>query len=77
MSIGGQLVDAYAPVKGKCTWWREVIIDEDLHDIMVKPDDKRVRCSCFVEGYYWMHPAAEVPDECPKMRHCRYYIKLS
>lgn len=68
-------MDAFAPVSGKCTWWREIMLDEDLHDVTLKQKDKRVRCACFVEGYFWIHPYSEVPAECPQWRHCRYYIK--
>jgi hypothetical protein len=67
--------DPYAPIRGKCTWWREVPNDTDLHDGMLKPDDKRIDCSCFVEGKVWVFPAAQVPNECPDNRYCRYYIK--
>ena len=68
-------MDAYSPVRGKCTWWREVILDEDAHNIMIKAEDKRVRCTCFVEGHFWTHRSDEVPPDCPNARHCRYYIK--
>lgn len=68
-------MDPFSPVKGKCTWWREVVIDEDLHNITIKQEDKRIRCTCFVEGYYWLHSYSEVPEDCPQIRHCRYYIK--
>lgn len=69
-------MDPFSPVKGKCAWWREVMLDEDIHDITLKHEDKRVRCTCFVEGYYWVHRYADVPLACPSSLHCRYYIKL-
>ncbi len=73
-ALEGADVDPYSPIKGKCTWWREVAVDEDVHDIMVKPEAKRVRCTCFVEGYSWTQTRADVPRECPESDHCRYYI---
>lgn len=68
-------MDPYAPVKGKCTWWREVLHEEDLYDSTLKPAERRVKCSCFVEGYQWEFPLAEVPVECLRANNCRYYIK--
>ncbi len=68
-------MDAYSPVRGKCTWWRETPVEEDAHNITIKAADKRVRCTCFVEGYFWTHRSCEVPADCPNIRHCRYYIK--
>lgn len=68
-------MDAYSPVRGKCTWWREVPVEEDAHNIMIKPDEKRVRCTCFVEGHFWTHQAREVPEDCPLSRSCRYFIR--
>ncbi|HET6498887.1 MAG TPA: hypothetical protein VFH17_07545 [Coriobacteriia bacterium] len=69
-------MDPFSPVKGNCTWWREVMVDEDVHLTTLKQGDKRVRCTCFVEGYYWVYRSADVPSLCPRSRHCRYYIKL-
>lgn len=63
------------PIKGKCTWWRETLHIDDAHDARVKPEKKRVVCTCFVEGYYWETPAEEVPVDCPYWRHCRYHIR--
>ena len=65
----------YTPVKGKCTWWRESLHDDDVHDTTVKKPDKRVQCMCMVEGRSWTFTHVEVPSECPDSRHCRYYIK--
>ena len=55
-------------------WWREVLVEEDAHDITIKPEDKRIRCTCFVEGYEWLYPKKETPSDCPSTRSCRYYI---
>lgn len=63
------------PIRGKCTWWREAPDFNDAYDIRVKKDDKRVSCSCFVEGGVWSYAARDVPRECPEFRHCRYYMK--
>ncbi len=70
-------MDGFTPIKGKCTWWREVPKDEDTYDIRVKADDKRVTCTCFVEGRFWEYTTATVPPQCPMWRQCRYYIKHS
>ncbi|HSK48509.1 MAG TPA: hypothetical protein VLA05_11010 [Coriobacteriia bacterium] len=66
---------AFAPIKGKCTWWRESPVDEDVWDPRVKDAEKRVYCSCFVEGEGWMFGRSEVPENCPQNRRCRYYIR--
>jgi len=68
-------VDGFSPIRGKCTWWREMPHQEDAHNVRMKPAEKRITCSCFVEGDLWNFPGAEVPADCPKWRHCRYYIK--
>lgn len=67
--------DPYAPIRGKCMWWREVPNETDVHDRMLKASDKRVDCTCFVEGNAWTYKECEVPAECPQSRYCRYYIK--
>ena len=67
-------MDNYAPVKGKCTWWREVPRIEDEYDATLKPDQRRVTCSCFVEGFQWEFLVPDVPRECPRAKNCRYYI---
>jgi len=67
--------DAYSPVKGKCTWWRERAVEDDIYDTRLKEHQKRVSCSCFVEGTAWTFARADVPSDCPDMRACRYYIK--
>ena len=67
--------DPYAPIKGKCIWWREFPTQEDLWDVRLKESEKTVACSCFVEGKGWLFTRAEIPTECPDFRACRYYIK--
>ena len=69
--------DGYAPVRGKCMYWRERDNEDDRWDTSVKPDDKRVECSCFVEGMIWSVTTSTVPPDCPDRRHCRYYVKSS
>ena len=68
------MTDSYSQVKGKCIWWRETPNVEDAHDIDIKAPDKRIECSCFVEGYRWELPRAEVPKDCPNARKCRYFV---
>lgn len=68
-------MDAYSPVRGKCVWWREVPNTEDVWDLNVKPADKRMECSCFVEGYRWTFITVELPADCPKANNCRYFVK--
>ena len=68
-------MDAFSPIKDKCTWWRESLLEEDSHNPRLAHEDVRVRCTCFVEGYYWLHRRADVPADCPEARHCRYYIR--
>ena len=70
-------MDAYAPVKGKCTYWREALNVEDEFDVTVKRPDKRVECSCFVEGHRWSHTVSTIPADCPKKLQCRYYIRAT
>lgn len=67
--------DAYSPIKGKCTWWREMPLQDDIYDVRLKDDEKRVNCSCFTEGKGWVFTRAELPGDCPDNRSCRYYIK--
>jgi hypothetical protein len=67
----------YTPVKGKCTWWRESLHDDDAHDLSVKLPEKRVQCMCMIEGEAWTFTHEEVPKDCPEFRRCRYYIKNS
>jgi hypothetical protein len=71
------MIDAYAPIKGKCIWWRERPDDDDLWDGRIAAGDKRVDCSCFVEGMGWTFRHADVPVDCPENRRCRYFIRHS
>lgn len=65
----------YTPIRGKCTWWREALNDDDEHDNRIRARDKRVSCMCTVEGRGWTFVSAEVPSDCPDSTRCRYYIK--
>ncbi len=67
--------DAYSPIRGKCTWWREQEVEEDIWDVRLRESEKRVRCWCFVEGFVWTVNRTEVPENCPDNLHCRYYIR--
>jgi hypothetical protein len=67
--------DGYAPIRKKCTYWRERCSDDDRFDFRMKPEDKRVECSCFVEGKAWQATASTIPSDCPDRLHCRYYNK--
>lgn len=68
-------MDSFTPVKGKCTWWREIPNEEDAYSLRIKEAEKRVNCQCFVEGHYWVYERCNVPSDCPLNRTCRYYIK--
>ena len=68
-------MDGYSPVKGKCKWWREQLNEEDRFDPRLKKGQRRVMCTCFVEGDYWVFTEDELPGDCPHARSCRYYIK--
>lgn len=65
----------YAPLPGKCIWWREFSIEDDKWDTRIKESEKGVACSCFVEGKGWKFTKSELPPDCPNARACRYYIK--
>lgn len=69
--------DGYSPLKGKCIWWRERLVDEDRYDPRLKDEERRLQCSCFVEGKGWTLTRAELPLDCPDAKHCRYYIRHS
>lgn len=69
--------DGFMPIKGKCTFWRERMNVDDEFDVRLKKPEKRVDCSCFVEGDVWSFPAIEVPGDCPNNTRCRYYIRHS
>ena len=67
--------DGFSPVRGKCTWWRERAVEEDTYDVRLEKGERRVYCSCFVEGKSWTFTTDEVPSDCTDSKHCRYYIK--
>lgn len=67
--------DSFTPIRGKCMWWREAVKEEDVHDVRLREDEKRVDCTCFVEGKGWAHTRGDLPPDCPENKHCRYYIK--
>ncbi|MDO8962874.1 MAG: hypothetical protein Q7W30_00090 [Coriobacteriia bacterium] len=67
----------FAPIRGKCTYWRESLNDEDRWDTSVKREDRRIACTCFVEGDQWQFTVSTTPSDCPRRYHCRYYVKSS
>lgn len=67
----------YAPVRRKCMYWRERLSDEDRWDTRIKPEDRRVECTCFVEGFGWSVTVSTLPEDCPERRRCRYYIRTT
>ncbi|MCE5204432.1 MAG: hypothetical protein ABFC80_00835 [Coriobacteriales bacterium] len=68
-------MDQYSPIKGKCQFWREAPDEDDRYDMSVKTPNKRVRCSCWVDGDQWVVTNATIPSDCPRKLQCRYYIK--
>ena len=68
-------MDEFAPIKGKCQFWREQMNLDDRYMTSIKKEEKRVTCTCFVEGDMWVMKAREVPGDCPKRYACRYYIR--
>ncbi len=68
-------MDPFSPIKGKCQYWREQANIDDTYDMSIKKPDKRVVCTCFVEGDMWVMKTSEVPSDCPKAFNCRYYVK--
>jgi hypothetical protein len=70
-------VSDYSAIKGKCVWWREAVVEEDRYNVRLKDAERRIQCSCFVEGKTWKYVKPEVPPTCPEARHCRYYIKYT
>lgn len=67
----------FAPTRGKCFYWRESLHGDDVYDVRLKKGQRRVVCSCFVEGETWTYTEVEVPSDCPKKLHCRYHIPFS
>ncbi len=68
-------MDGFSPIRGKCQFWREAAHIDDTWDTRVLKEDKRVICSCFIDGDMWVTPKKETPSDCPKRYQCRYYIK--
>jgi len=68
-------LDGQTQVRGKCQYWRERMHDDDRWDIDLKRDQKRVRCTCFVEGTFWDADVATLPDDCPSRYACRYHVQ--
>jgi hypothetical protein len=64
----------FAPMRGKCFYWREQPDYDDLYNMHLLKGQRRVRCSCFVEGETWTYTQDEMPSDCPQKLHCRYYI---
>ena len=75
--MSGRGSDGFAPVRGKCSYWREAANEDDRWETRIKREDKRVECSCFVEGTMWSVTESAVPSDCPERLHCRYYVKSS
>lgn len=69
--------DGFTPISGKCTWWRERAVEEDVWSPRLRAEEKRVNCSCFLEGYVWTVQRQEIASECPRNRMCKYYIRHS
>lgn len=63
------------PIRGKCTWWRELLKEEDRFDRGITAAAKRVDCMCFVEGNSWEFMVRDLPRDCPMSLGCRYHIK--
>jgi len=68
-------LDGMSVVHRKCRFWRELLDEEDRFDSEVKPRDRRVHCSCFVEGLSWEVTVGTVPADCPLRSRCRYYAE--
>jgi hypothetical protein len=67
-------LDGFSPVRGKCHFWREQLDADDVYNTRVKKGDRRVRCSCFIEGRGWTYTIDTLAVDCPDRYHCRYYI---
>lgn len=67
----------FSPIRGKCFYWREHMHDDDIWDVRLKKGERRVQCSCFVEGTTWTYTESTTPENCPEKLHCRYYIYFS
>ena len=74
--MSSTVLDGQTQIRGKCLYWRERMDEYDRWDLDVKPRDKRVLCSCFVEGKLWQVTVATLPGDCPDSEHCRYHIPM-
>jgi hypothetical protein len=68
-------MNGFAPIRGKCFYWREQLNEEDKYDGRINKSDWRVNCTCFVEGDLWAFTVTTVPADCPRRFHCRYYVR--
>jgi hypothetical protein len=73
--MGAIKLDGQSQVRGKCQYWRERMNDDDRWDIDLKPHERRVMCSCFVEGDQWDATVGTLPDDCPDRFRCRYHVR--
>ena len=67
--------DPNSAVRGKCVWWREKPNEEDAENSRLHASERRIDCSCFVEGFLWEFAIDDLPRECPEARKCRYYAR--
>lgn len=67
--------DGYTIVRGKCQFWREHMVDADRFDTAMKPRDRRIQCSCFIDGFTWNATVRTLPESCPLHYRCRYFIR--
>ena len=68
-------MDGFAPIKGKCLYWRERLDEEDRYDSRLKKDEWRVHSTCFVDGDRWEYTVSTIPPDCPLHRKCRYHMR--
>lgn len=68
-------MDPYSPIKGKCAFWREHPNDDDVWDTSIKKENRRIMCTCFIDGDMWTRTEGTLPADCPKRFKCRYYVK--
>ena len=74
--VASTALDGQAQIRGKCQYWRERMDEYDRWDRDVRPADKRVTCSCFVEGRLWAVTVETPPADCPERDRCRYHIPM-
>jgi hypothetical protein len=68
-------LDGLTIVRGKCQFWREQLVEADRYDTGIKARDRRVHCSCFIDGHVWETTVKTLPESCPLCYRCRYYIR--